>query len=680
MLPLLAAWRERLAEQAALDARRYRLDWTPVTVPETPSLSGTWLVAVPTWDGGTGASGVSLRVPDGTAGPSGADVQLLVDGLTRLGARVVTVPVPTHADTDTDTDTDGDSDTDARRGGLAERLAAVPGVVGVLSLLSLGGAGEAPEQAALSATVALVRALGEAGLDAPLWCVTRGAVATGPADRPAAPAQAVLWGLGAAIALEHPQRWGGLVDLPGTWDDRTGAALAGVLAAPGGEDQLAVRQAGTLARRLREARTDAVTSPAEAWVPRGTVLVTGGTGGIGAQIARWLARNGAEHLVLTSRRGPEAPGAAELAAELTGLGARVTITACDVADRDALAALLADGPAGQDLTAVVHAAGVLHDGTVDTLTPEQAAEVLRPKATGALHLHELTRDRRLDAFVLLSSLTGTVGAAGQGAYAAANAYLDALAVQRRADGLAATSVAWGAWEGGGMIDGAVADRLRRRGVEVMDGARALEALARAVGRGDGFQIVAGIDWARFLPTLSAGRPLPLLGDLPAVRQLTEAAAGQADEDTDGAATLRRRLTGLEPADREAVLLALVGEQAAAALGYTGAAAVETSRAFKDLGFDSLTAVDLRNRLNAATGLRLPVTLVFDHPTAADLARHLREELLPGTDPAGPPDRPGAAAPTVAALDDAALDAATDDEIYDLLDGLFEALVSDLTTS
>ncbi|CAM5381041.1 hypothetical protein SANTM175S_00320 [Streptomyces antimycoticus] len=239
-------------------------------------------------------------------------------------------------------------------------------------------------------------------------------------------------------------------------------ALARALTGQDGEDQLAIRSSGTLARRLRRA---GATSSAERWQPHGTVLITGGTG-VRAQIARGLVHEGAEHVVLVSRREPQAPGAAELKAELTERGAQVTVVACDVADRAALAHLLdsvtGDG-ADHPLTAVVHAAGALDDATVDALTPERIEAVLRPKAAGARHLHELTRDLDLDAFVLLSSIAGTVGAAGQGNYAAASAYLDALAQLRRADGLPATSVAWSAWAGGGMIDGGVADQLRRRG-------------------------------------------------------------------------------------------------------------------------------------------------------------------------------------------------------------------------
>ncbi|WP_211122036.1 type I polyketide synthase [Streptomyces yatensis] len=675
VLPLLSSWRSRLSDQAVLDSWRYRIGWQPVDGPSTPALTGRWLVAMPDNTGatGTGAAGAVDTGATSTEATGAVDTDAITAGLAALGAEIVPLRI-------------GADDTDHAR--LAARItealgeAGAPG--GVVSLLALA---EGPHPAqpdvptGFATTLALVRALGDAGLDAPLWCVTRGAVSAGGADRLEAPAQALVWGLGGAVALEHPQRWGGLIDLPARIDEGSLRALARALTGQDGEDQLAIRASGTLARRLRRAGS---TSSAERWQPRGTVLITGGTGGVGAQIARGLVHEGAEHVVLVSRRGPQAPGAAELEAELTERGAQVTVAACDVADRAALAQLLdsvtGDG-ADHPLTAVVHAAGALDDATVDALTPERIEAVLRPKVAGARHLHELTRDLDLDAFVLLSSIAGTVGAAGQGNYAAASAYLDALAQLRRADGLPATSVAWSAWAGGGMIDGEVADQLRRRGAPPIDGARALELLRQTVAHGDGFLVAADIDWGRFAPALSATRPLPLLADLPEAGATGQDPAAADREEAGGAAALRKRLAELSAADRHTALVELVSEQAAAALGYADAGAVETGRAFKELGFDSLTAVDLRNRLNAATGLRLPVTLVFDYPTADDLAGLLREELLPSDEESmdtaslAELDR---AQTTLAALELDDIESATDDEMFELLDGMFELLGRDLT--
>ncbi|WP_346168467.1 SDR family NAD(P)-dependent oxidoreductase, partial [Streptomyces javensis] len=693
VVPLLSSWRSRLSDQAALDAWRYRIGWQPLDDRRPLTLPGRLLVALPAEaratdkegaNAGAGATTTgcayagSATTGAATTGPtntSPAAAEAIAAGLAALGVEVVPLRI-------------GPDDTDRAR--LAARITEAIGDTGapdgVASLLALDEAPH-PEHpdvpTGFATTLDLVRALGEAGVDAPLWCVTRGAVSTSAADRLEAPAQALVWGLGGAVALEHPQRWGGLIDLPGTLDEGAFRALARALTGQDGEDQLAVRASGTLARRLRRAGAG---RSGERWQPRGTVLITGGTGGVGAQIARGLVDEGAEHVVLVSRRGPEAPGAAALETELTERGARVTVAACDVADREALTHLLnqvtRDG-ADHPLTAVVHAAGTLDDATVDALTPERIEAVLRPKVAGARHLHELTRDLGpdLDAFVLISSIAGTVGAAGQGNYAAASAYLDALAQLRRADGLPATSVAWSAWAGGGMIDGEVADQLRRRGAPPIDGVRALELLRQTVARSDGFLVAADIDWGRFAPALSATRPLPLLADLPEAGGTGQDPAGAEREEAGGAAALRTRLTELSPADRHTALVELVSEQAAAALGYADAGAVETGRAFKELGFDSLTAVDLRNRLNAATGLRLPVTLVFDYPTADDLAVLLREELLPS---GGEPVDTAALAEldrvqsTLAALELDDIESATDDEMFELLDGMFELLGRDLT--
>ncbi|MBW5485874.1 type I polyketide synthase, partial [Streptomyces bambusae] len=329
-------------------------------------------------------------------------------------------------------------------------------------------------------------------------------------------------------------------------------------------------------------------------------------------------------LVLTSRRGEQAPGAADLAAELTAAGTRVTVAACDAADREALAAVIDAVPAELPLTAVVHTAGVLDDGVLDALTPERFAAVARPKADAAVHLHELTRDHDLSAFVLFSSFAGAVGGAGQANYAAANAVLDALAEQRRADGLPATAVAWGAWAGGGMAEdeAAVGDRLRRHGVRPMDPHTAVAGLRQALDHGDAAVAVADIDWELFTPGFTAVRPSPLLTGIPEALARRAAAPAAGDDD----AAWHDRIALLPDADRTEALLDLVRTQAAAVLGHGGPAAVAPAQPFRDLGFDSLMAVDLRNVLGARTGLALPTTVVFDHPTPQALAAFLAEEL------------------------------------------------------
>ncbi|MER7881175.1 type I polyketide synthase, partial [Streptomyces solisilvae] len=457
----------------------------------------------------------------------------------------------------------------------------------------------------------------------------------GRSDGVVDPGQASVWGLGRVAALELPERWGGLVDLPESVDERVLGRLAGVLAGAGGEDQVAVRASGVFGRRLVRAATPGSATGAASdgsWTPgAGSVLVTGGTGALGAQLARWLVECGAEHVVLTSRRGLEAPGAVELRDELAASGARVTVAACDVADRDALAELLAGLPAELPLTAVVHAAGVLDDGVLDSLTPERFASVLRAKADAARHLDELTRDLDLSAFVLFSSITGSVGAAGQGNYAAANAYLDALAELRRAEGLSATSIAWGPWAEGGMAgDDAMERRMRREGMPPMAPESALTALRQALELDDTAVTVADIDWEHYTGTLTAVRPSPLIAELAAEagqRAATGADTAKVVTDADAASPLGERLSGLPKAEQDRALLELVRAQVASVLGHGGADAVEAGRAFKELGFDSLAAIELRNRLNAATGLRLAATLIYDYPNATALADHLRTELL-----------------------------------------------------
>ncbi|MFJ3973504.1 SDR family NAD(P)-dependent oxidoreductase, partial [Streptomyces parvus] len=381
----------------------------------------------------------------------------------------------------------------------------------------------------------------------------------------------------------------------------------------------------------------------------GTVLVTGGTGALGAVLARHLvAAHGVRHLLLTSRSGAAAAGAQELADELTGLGADVTLAACDAADADALAALLAGIPAEHPLTGVVHAAGVLDDGVISSLTGDRLEAVLRPKLDAAWHLHRLTRDLDLRVFALFSSTSGLLGAPGQGNYAAANAFLDSLAQARRAQGLAATSLAWGPWEqAGGMIDqlrGTDAGRIPRGGL--------LRALTAEEGLAL-FDAALAVDDALLVPmkpdpaVLRGGTARPALFDglAGARRQGRRRGAASTGE---SASTLVQRLRGLDEAEQRQTLVELVSVQAAAVLGHASAGAVRPDRAFKDLGFDSLTAVELRNRLVAATDLRLPASLIFDYPTPTAMADRLHAELVeaPGTD-----GTPAAAARTVAADSD-----------------------------
>ncbi|MGW2035494.1 SDR family NAD(P)-dependent oxidoreductase [Streptomyces sp. NPDC001811] len=397
------------------------------------------------------------------------------------------------------------------------------------------------------------------------------------------------------------------------------AALAALL--DSGEPEVRWRDGRAHAPRLE--RADDSPAPDRPW---GTVLVTGGTGGLGALVARHLAgRHGVTRLVLTSRRGPGAPGAADLRADLAELGAEAEIVACDVSDRAALAALLTAHP----VDSVVHTAGVLDDALVASLTPERLDTVLRPKADAAWHLHDLTRDRELSRFVLFSSAAGTLDASGQGNYAAANVFLDALAAHRAALGLPATSLAWGLWSGGGMgatLDESGVQRIERSGIGALDPDEGLQLFDAAVATGSPALVPVRLDTAA----------LRRRGDdVPAVlRTLAGVTARTAGDDP--ARTLGERLAALPAADHEHTVLEAVRTEVAAVLGHAGPAAVEPRRAFTELGFDSLAAVELRNRLNAVCGLRLPSTLIFDYATPAALAGHLLERLLPDTADPEPP--------------------------------------------
>ncbi|MFH8791154.1 type I polyketide synthase [Streptomyces sp. NPDC017941] len=595
VLPSLADWRRRRQERSAVDAWRHRITWRPLTAPDAPALSGTWLVV---------GSPAEAEHPWRAAA---------VEALRAHGADVV--------------EADGTADS-------LRALDVVP--EGVLSLLALDEEADPAAPAVpsgLSGTLALVRALGEAGIGAPLWLATTGAVSVGRSDPLTHPVQSQTWGLGLSVGLEHPERWGGLVDLPVTPDARAAARLAAVLAGPSDEDQLAIRASGVSVRRLTPAPAPA---EAPAWRAAGTVLITGGTGAIGGHVARWLAGNGAEHLVLTSRSGTDAPGAPELRDELTGLGVRTTIAACDAADRTALADLFARLDAeGTPVRSVFHAAGTVPSLPLADTGTSDLAYALGAKAVGAAHLDELCAGRELDAFVLFSSGSAVWGSGELGAYGAANAFLDGLAQRRRAEGLPATSLSWGMWAGGGMVTGDLDDQLRRRGLRPMRPELAVGALATALATGETTLTVADVDWARFTLGFTAARARPLISEIPDVVAL--AAEDAAEQPAAAGGALAERLTGLNDADRHRLLLDLVRGHAAAVLGHEGPDTVTPDRAFRELGVDSLTAIELRKRLNAATGVRLPATVVFDHPTPEALATRLHSVVLgerPDEAPAG----------------------------------------------
>ncbi|AZS70419.1 polyketide synthase [Streptomyces lydicus] len=450
-----------------------------------------------------------------------------------------------------------------------------------------------------------------------LMVLTRGAVSV--AEEPVDLVTAPVWGLVHSTQSEHPDRLV-LVDI----DDDTRSLDVLPAAAGAGEPELAIRGGRVSAPRLAQLPAPE-REPDPVWTADGTVLVTGGTGSLGAITARHLVADlGVRHLLLTSRRGMAAEGAAELRDELTALGAQVTIAACDAADREALAALLAAVPADTPLTGVVHTAGVLDDGVLASLNPERMDKVLRPKVDAAWNLHELTRDLDLSAFILFSAACSVFDAPGQANYVAANAFLDALAEHRHGLGLPCVSLAWGLWaqDGGGMAGGLGENDLRRmarKGIVAQTPDEGMRMFDGAVRSGAPLVVPVRLDINVLAVT---GDFPPMLHGLVPFRRRTAATAGAGAGDS-----LREKLAGLPQADQDRALLDVVTAQIALVLGYAGGGAVETSRAFRDLGFDSLTAVELRNRLDTVTGLSLSATLVFDYPTPVALVRHLREQLL-----------------------------------------------------
>ncbi|HEX4063909.1 MAG TPA: beta-ketoacyl synthase N-terminal-like domain-containing protein, partial [Streptosporangiaceae bacterium] len=599
VVPALAAWRRRELDRSVAAGWRYRVSWVPVADPGPVRLAGTWLLVVPAEQAGELAGQCAAALLDRGAEVITVQAGPGADGREELAARITSA---------LDAGADGSADR-----GVEESLG---GVAGVVSLLGVAEGPVAGVAGGLAGTLALVQALGDAGVAAPLWVLTQGAVAAG-GEVLVSPVQAQVWGLGRVAGLEHPDRWGGLVDLPGGWDKRVAARLCGVLAGCG-EDQVAIRAAAVLVRRLVRAPQAGGDG---AWAPSGTVLVTGGTGAIGGHVARWVTGLGAPRVVLASRGGPGADGVAGLAAGLAGAGINVEVAACDAGQRPQLAGLIGRiATSGPPLTSVMHTAGALDDRLLDNLTAADLGTVLSGKADSARHLDELTAGLDLDAFVLFSSAAATFGSAGQGNYAAANTFLDALAENRRSRGLVAMSVAWGPWDGGGMSAGEGGAQVRRLGLRMMDPDLALKALGQALEGADSTLTMADIDWAKLASASGTAdlTQIPFLRDLPEARESAPAVTNSGG--------LAQRLAALPRAEQDRMLTDLVRDEAAAVLGHPSLDTVEPARAFSEMGFDSLTAVELRNRLAAATGLQLPATLLFDYPSPVTTAEFLRSRL------------------------------------------------------
>ncbi len=479
------------------------------------------------------------------------------------------------------------------------------------------GSAEAARKATEGALEAIQRWLAdESKAELRLALITESAMAASGDESPD-PAAAAIWGLIRSAQSEHPGRFA-LIDSDGS--EASAEAMPAALAIGAEEPQLALREGAALVPRLARVGAGEAEKRLPAIDPERTVLIVGGTGTLGALTARHLVeRHGARHLLLSSRSGAEAEGAEELKAGLEELGAETTIAACDASDRQALQELLASIPAERPLGAVIHAAGALDDGTVETLAPGQIGRVFAPKADAAWNLHELTEDLDLSAFVLFSSAAGSLGGPAQANYAAANVFLDALAQKRQAEGRVATSIAWGLWEREsgmtGHLEEADVARMGRAGVEVLSDDEGLALLDAALEADRAIALAVPLNIVGLRALASAGALAPIFSGLVRTSRRRRAASG----------SLAEKLATLPEAERESAVLDLVRGEVAAVLGHASAQEVEPDRAFQELGFDSLAALELRNRLSAIAGLRLSATVVFDYPSTAVLAEHLLAE-------------------------------------------------------
>ena len=618
VLPALASWRTRKRAASALDGLRYRTVWRAVGGRGTARLAGSWLVVAP-------------------AGEAFADdVTAAVHELDSAGAHSIRCAVDTSA-----TDRTQLADQLREASGCApgapspsaaQAQAPAPAPAELCGVLSLLARADAPHPQApavsqgLTATLTLIQAMADAGLEVPLWAATKGALAVDRDDDPPSPAQAGIWGLGRVAAHEYPQFWGGLADLP---QGERWTGLAEALTC--GESEVAVRSSGPFVRRLVHESANQSTNQsaksgagAGSWQPSGTVLVAGSTGALGASVARWLAAHGAGHLLIATTKEESAR---DLAAELTEAGTPATATAGELTNQSAVAGVLAAIPPDLPLTAVVYTGAPLDEAPLDQLTPQRLAESFASSAAEVQVLHELTADRELDAFVVFSSIAATFGGIGQGAYASANAQAAAIAEARQSRGLTGTSIAWGPWAQPDRPDFSQLqqERLSRQGISLLDPDRVLDAVRMTLDAGETATVVAKVDWASFAPLFTAATPSALLSDLPEARA-PRGPAGPSVPD------LRQRLVNAASSKEQRDLLTtLVRAEAAAVLGRSDPSALP-EHGLLELGFDSLTSVELRNRLKRATGLALPAAAFADNPRPAQLAELLHAALTSNTEP------------------------------------------------
>jgi acyl transferase domain-containing protein/acyl-CoA synthetase (AMP-forming)/AMP-acid ligase II/acyl carrier protein len=592
----LRQWRNNLSLQSAANELRYQVNWRTVTPNSFPSTRRRWLVlAFPDQADDAWITGLSQRYPD--------SVELLTfdpDEFDRSSLSALLTTAATRAQCD----------------GIISFMATHDRAHPDFPGLSTG----------LLATLLVTQAHCDSALGLPLWVVTHNGVSVAGDDDAARPSQAAVWGLGQSACLEHPDLWGGLIDLPPSATPHDIEQLYAILRCPQDEDQLAIRRHGVSARRLIEASlsSERVERP-HSWNPSGPALITGATGRLGKHLVGWLADAGANPIVMMSRSAATDPQLAELAIELQNRGVTTTSVSVDLTDRSALAAVLTDlrrahGP----IHTVVHAAADIGWTTVTDLTAEVFYNAYAAKAVGAEHLVELLDDQPPETFILLSSAAATWGSAHQGAYAAANAHIEALAARLRANGRTALAPAFGLWaDETGNIPPEVLTSFEHVGINKIPPTTALAALQQALEATDTLTTIADVSWERFLPAVTARRSHPLFTEVAPRPVTTETTSSTAIV---SASALRETLADQTPEHQRLTLTAMVAGATAAALAHPDPDALHNDVAFKDLGIDSLTAVELRNSLTARTGLSLPTTLVFDHPTTTALVTHLADLL------------------------------------------------------
>lgn len=458
------------------------------------------------------------------------------------------------------------------------------------------------------------------------WLITRNAVAVQPTEPLNHPLQALNWGMARAAALEYPKRDGGIIDLPEQINSSVLTQLITILGSPELENQWAIRGDKIYTPRLQHSslKTPVTTQ----WKPRGTVLITGGNGAIGEHLTRWLCQLQAKHIVLISRRGLD-PQQQQRLSEYAGSTTELTVEQCDIADRQAVSALLSRlKQNGEQISSVFHAAGVIDTQSLNDISLKQLSTTIAGKVLGARNLSELLSHTPLDAFVLFSSIASIWGSAQQTGYSAANAYLDALTIQRRSQGLPCTTVAWGMWQGKGMgTEKMLQERLHHYGIRPLSTTTAISMLQESLDNDLTHTIVANVDWSKFALYYSLARPRLLLSELPEVQQLEKTATTQdTSSDQSENHSLATELQKLSKKERITYLLSVVLDNTATVLGFKQATDIVPDVGFFNLGLNSIMAVELRERLQKTSSVKLPATLVFDYPTPRDVAKLLDEKL------------------------------------------------------